>query len=39
MDNFNLLLDFIDHPESFSEADVEMLLRDPETRKLYDIMV
>ncbi len=39
MDNFNLLLDFIDHPESFSEADVEVLLRDPETRKLYDTMV
>lgn len=39
MDNFNRLLDFIDHPESFSEADVEVLLRDPETRKLYDTMV
>lgn len=39
MDNFNLLLDFIDHPESFSEADVEVLLRDPETHKLYDTMV
>ena len=39
MDNFNLLLDLIDHPESFSEADVEALLRDPETRKLYDTMV
>ena len=33
MDNINRLLDFINHPESFSEADVEELLRDSETRK------
>ena len=39
MDNTNRLLDFINHPESFSEADVEELLRDSETRKLYDSMV
>ena len=39
MDNINRLLDFINHPESFSEADVEELLRDSETRKLYDSMV
>ena len=39
MDNINRLLDFINHPESFSEADVEELLRDSETRKLYDAMV
>lgn len=30
MDNINRLLDFINHPESFSEADVEELLRDSE---------
>ena len=39
MDNINRLLDFINHPESFSGADVEELLRDSETRKLYDSMV
>ena len=39
MDNINRHLDFINHPESFSEADVEELLRDSETRKLYDSMV
>ena len=39
MDKINRLLNFINHPESFSEADVEELLRDSETRKLYDSMV
>lgn len=37
-DNIDRLLDALEHPEKYSDADVEQLLADPETREVYDTL-
>ena len=36
--NIDRLLDALEHPEKYSDAEVEQLLTDPETREVYDIL-
>lgn len=37
-DNIDRLLDALEHPENYSDAEVEQLLTDPEAREVYDIL-
>lgn len=37
-DNIDRLLDALDHPENYSDAEVEQILADPEAREVYDIL-
>lgn len=37
-DNIDRLLDALEHPEKYSDAEVEQLLTDPEAREVYDIL-
>lgn len=37
-DNIDRLLDALEHPENYSDAEVEQLLTDPDTREVYDMM-
>lgn len=37
-DNIDRLLDALDHPEKYSDADIEQILTDPEAREVYDIL-
>jgi len=37
-DNIDRLFEAIEHPEIFSDEDLEKLLRDPDTRELYNMM-
>lgn len=37
-DNIDRLLDALEHPEQYSDAEVEQLLTDPEAREVYDIL-
>lgn len=37
-DNIDRLLDALEHPENYSDAEVEQILTDPEARKVYDML-
>lgn len=37
-DNIDRLLDALEHPENYCDADVEQLLADPEAREVYDML-
>lgn len=37
-DNIDRLLDALEHPENYSDAEVEQLLADPEAREVYDML-
>lgn len=37
-DNIDRLLDALEHPENYSDAEVEQLLTDPEAREIYDML-
>jgi len=37
-DNIDRLLDALEHPENYSDAEVEQLLTDPEVRNVYDML-
>lgn len=37
-DNIDRLLDALDHPENYSDAEVEQILTDPEAREVYDML-
>lgn len=37
-DNIDRLLDALEHPENYSDAEVEQLLTDPDTREVYDML-
>ncbi len=37
-DNIDRLLDALEHPENYSDADVEQLLANPEAREVYDML-
>lgn len=37
-DNIDRLLDALEHPEKYSDAEVEQILADPEAREVYDIL-
>lgn len=37
-DNIDRLLDALEHPENYSDAEVEQLLADPEVREIYDTL-
>ena len=37
-DNIDRLLDALEHPENYSDAEVEQLLTDSEAREVYDIL-
>lgn len=37
-DNIDRLLDALEHPENYSDAEVEQLLTDPEVREVYDML-
>lgn len=37
-DNIDRLLDALEHPENYSDADVEQLLTDPDTCEVYDML-
>lgn len=39
MDNLEILLDMIEHPERYTEQQITELLADQEMRKHYDVMV
>ena len=36
--NIDRLLDALEHPENYSDAEVEQLLTDPEAREIYDML-
>ncbi len=38
MDKIDRLLDAIEHPDRYSEKDIETLLEDPEVREVYDLL-
>lgn len=38
MDNLDRLLEAVEHPERFSESELQALLSDPETRQLYRLI-
>lgn len=38
MDKIDRLLDAIEHPDLYSEKDIETLLADPEVREVYDLL-
>lgn len=37
-DNIDRLLDALEHPENYSDAEVEQILTDPEAREIYDML-
>ena len=37
-DNIDRLLDALEHPENYSDAEVEQILTDPEAREVYDML-
>ncbi|MGM9802765.1 MAG: DUF4974 domain-containing protein [Muribaculaceae bacterium] len=37
-DNIHLLLDALEHPDNYSEAEIEQILTDPEAREMYDML-
>ena len=37
-DNIDLLFDALEHPENYSDAEVELLLTDPKAREVYDML-
>ncbi len=37
-DNIDLLLNALEHPENYSDAEVEQILTDPEAREVYDML-
>ena len=37
-DNIDRLLDALEHPENYSDADVKQLLADPKAREVYDML-
>lgn len=37
-DNIDRLLDTLEHPENYSDAEVEQILTDPEAREVYDML-
>lgn len=37
-DNIDRLLDALEHPENYSDAEIEQLLTDPKTREVYDML-
>lgn len=37
-DNIDRLLDALEHPDKYSDAEVEQLLTDPEAREVYDML-
>lgn len=37
-DNIDRLLDALEHPENYSDAEVEQILADPEAREVYDML-
>lgn len=37
-DNIDRLLEVLEHPQNYSDAEVEQLLTDPEVRKVYDML-
>lgn len=37
-DNIDRLLDALEHPENYSDAEIEQLLTDPEARDVYDML-
>lgn len=37
-DNINRLLDALEHPENYSDAEVEQILTDSEAREVYDML-
>lgn len=37
-DNIDRLLDALEHPENYSDAEVKRLLSDPEAREIYDML-
>lgn len=37
-DNIDRLLDALEHPENYTDAEVEQILTDPEAREVYDLM-
>ena len=36
--NINRLLDALEHPENYSDAEVEQILTDSEAREVYDML-
>lgn len=38
MDKIGLLLDAIEHPERYSDPEIESMLQDPEVREIYDML-
>lgn len=38
MDKIDRLLDAMEHPDSYSEKDIEAMLADPEVREVYDLL-
>lgn len=39
MDKIDHLLDAIEHPENYSDSEIETLLQDPETRKFIAFLI
>lgn len=37
-DSIDRLLDALEHPDNYSDAEVEQLLTDPEAREVYDML-
>ena len=37
-DNIDRLLDALEHPENYTDAEVEQILADPEAREVYDML-
>lgn len=37
-DNIDRILNALEHPENFSDADIEQMLADPETREVYNML-
>lgn len=37
-DNIDRLLEVLEHPQNYSDAEVEQMLTDPEVRKVYDML-
>ena len=38
MDNTDILLDLIEHPENYSEQEVQKIFADPRSRDLYKFL-
>lgn len=38
MDKYDKVLDIVEHPEKYSDGEIETLLQDPEIREIYNIL-